>query len=42
MKTITYTNNQGLELKINKFSSGQFNGHSALPSTTESTPSATP
>lgn len=24
MKTITYTNNQGLELKINKFSSGQF------------------
>lgn len=22
MKTITYTNNQGLELKINKFSSG--------------------
>lgn len=24
MKTITYTNNQGLELKINKFTSGQF------------------
>lgn len=24
MKTITYTNNQGLELKINKFSPGQF------------------
>lgn len=24
MKTITYTNNQGLELKINKFSSGAF------------------
>ena len=24
MRTITYTNNQGLELKINKFSSGQF------------------
>lgn len=24
MKTITYTNNQGLELKINKFSSEQF------------------
>lgn len=24
MKTITYTNNQGLELKINKFFSGQF------------------
>lgn len=24
MKTIIYTNNQGLELKINKFSSGQF------------------
>ena len=24
MKTTTYTNNQGLELKINKFSSGQF------------------
>ena len=24
MKTITYTNNQGLELKINKFPSGQF------------------
>lgn len=24
MKTITYTNNQELELKINKFSSGQF------------------
>jgi len=24
MKTIAYTNNQGLELKINKFSSGQF------------------
>lgn len=24
MKTIPYTNNQGLELKINKFSSGQF------------------
>ena len=24
MKIITYTNNQGLELKINKFSSGQF------------------
>lgn len=24
METITYTNNQGLELKINKFSSGQF------------------
>ena len=24
MKTITYTNNQGPELKINKFSSGQF------------------
>lgn len=23
MKTITYTNNQGLELRINKFSSGQ-------------------
>ena len=38
MKTITYTNNQGLELKINKFASG----HSALPSTTEPTPSATP
>ena len=25
MKTITYTNNQGLELKINKFASGAFN-----------------
>ena len=24
MKTITYTNNQGLELKINKFASGAF------------------
>lgn len=24
MKTITYTNNQGLELKINKFASGEF------------------
>jgi hypothetical protein len=24
MKTITYTNNQGLELKVNKFTSGQF------------------
>lgn len=24
MKTITYTNNQGLELKINKFTSGAF------------------
>lgn len=24
MKTITFTNNQGLELKINKFPSGQF------------------
>ena len=24
MKTITYTNNQVLELKINKFTSGQF------------------
>lgn len=24
METITYTNNQGLELKINKFSSGAF------------------
>lgn len=43
MKTITYTNNQGLELKINKFPPpGSSNGHSALPSTMESTPSATP
>ena len=25
MKTITYTNKQGLELKINKFASGAFN-----------------
>ena len=24
MKIITYTNNQGLELKVNKFTSGQF------------------
>lgn len=37
MKTITYTNKQGLELKINKFAPG----HSALPSTMASTPSAT-
>lgn len=30
MKTITYTNNQGIELKINKFSSGRFKGAFSL------------